>query len=63
MKISQDKFGEIMQIVILLEAVNYDIGFNDALLEGKNMKSKQESHKQTRDDLRKELQLAIRGEQ
>ena len=60
MSLSVEKFGEIMQTLVLLEAVNYDIGFNDALLEGRNLPAKQERHKETRDSLRKEIQLLLR---
>lgn len=56
----QEDFGEVMQTVILLEAANYDIGFNAAQREGLNPKAKRDRLVETRDLLRRELEELLR---
>ena len=58
--IDQRSFGEIMQTVVLLEAANYDIGFNAAEREGLNPKAKRDRLVEQRDYLRKELMELLR---
>ncbi len=56
----QEDFGEVMQTVILLEAANYDIGFNAAEREGLNPKAKRDRLVEARDLLRREIEELLR---